>query len=1057
MATISLTAQYYTASVSSTSITNARYLLYPGTSTSYYATIPASSTINLYNFGLDYFKTKNTVNSYELYITVYNTWQTITIFGENDTALTSVDKAINGDVLPTGWSSTTSTTNVQRFLISSSLLANRTVTRISVTAPSDSTCRFYGARLYVNYTSTNESAPSLPYGYYRTILSPRAATFASTVGAGTTNCYSNTTNVAPTTIASVPTSSTTNSHGFFYLGNFNFNLIPSNAKVVKWRIRVKAFSKNLSKTFSFTSETIPLPQGTVNLESGKFYLINKTNDNYYLNLYSRDILSEEDSYKPDPELYDYCHTNLYTTQVMGYERDLGGQLMSWDELKSYGDNLYLGIILSSATAGEPCFLTLYGAEIEVIYYYPPNPTITINSIKSHYGNNSNLESTILLDDEAFTGTKTLTYNTNHSLTITPPSAAGGASITVTENDINITNKLLKGTSAELETNLGTYTLISGGFYESGATYFSGLTGAGVNNTQVTNNYYSSSSSTKAIFTYDMGITVPSNSTITKVWLEVNGHAENASNVNEYMCVQLKSGDTYFSNQFNFKSAGTSNTTQIINATTIPTRAQLSAMKVECTLGYYGGAINGATLHVEYLDPSGNIYHYSFTALNNIKFDITGGGGYTHAPINILKIGTGSAKIAPFGYDTANIVKNYEILLNDGTPGRTQTYDIKITPDCRMRPVFLKIGDRDVTNQLIHNTYTETYLENNTQYNSGYPGNGQDIQYLTFTEYNVLKGNFVTIDAEKEFRKDVTQHGVRSRSQITRSGSSEHLLISFEVGVLLPPTVHIESICWGGYIEPYGNDPSTQYFNFRIMSGNKSILDFKNDYPGKGLCSDYTVGTASYAITHSSVLTGPYDITPEDVANLTFEIEVGEWGGTLFPGVNIYYKDQGDNYVYTLQLNDNYNINCRVDTWHEVMRKEGSGWAPIPGIAHGGGNYYHLGTGCLVYKNNQWQDAINLIQTFKNASTLTLCGYKNCYFTFDRHGDTIYTNTPLDDLKQYITVYEVYYDQPKKIIPDNGYEIEGTLTEGISTITVYISGSNGSYTMQIPNIVAAPTT
>ena len=72
-----------------------------------------------------------------------------------------------------------------------------------------------------------------------------------------------------------------------------------------------------------------------------------------------------------------------------------------------------------------------------------------------------------------------------------------------------------------------------------------------------------------------------------------------------MCVQLRSGDVQLSDEFNFKTAGTSNSTQTIEATTIPTVSQLENLVLYCRLGYYGGALNGATCYVEYeyVDPT----------------------------------------------------------------------------------------------------------------------------------------------------------------------------------------------------------------------------------------------------------------------------------------------------------------------------------------------------------------------------------------------------------------------------------------------------------------------
>jgi hypothetical protein len=79
-------------------------------------------------------------------------------------------------------------------------------------------------------------------------------------------------------------------------------------------------------------------------------------------------------------------------------------------------------------------------------------------------------------------------------------------------------------------------LVSGGFNGQGASYFQGLVGKGIDNTKTTSNYYSSGNGTIAVFTYDMSFTdIPSNATITRVYCEVNGHAESTSNNNEYMC------------------------------------------------------------------------------------------------------------------------------------------------------------------------------------------------------------------------------------------------------------------------------------------------------------------------------------------------------------------------------------------------------------------------------------------------------------------------------------------------------------------------------------------
>jgi len=196
-------------------------------------------------------------------------------------------------------------------------------------------------------------------------------------------------------------------------------------------------------------------------------------------------------------------------------------------------------------------------------------------------------------------------------------------VNVTDNDINVKDQLVRHTvpsGGTLSTDLGSYSLVSGGFNSSGTSYFSGLVGAGIDHTRTTSNYYSSGSGTIAVFTYNLDFeNIPSNATITALTCEVNGHAESTSQNNEYMCVQLISGSTALSDELNFKSVGTCNSTQTLTATTLPTVAQLANLKLQCRLGYYGGAINGATCTITYTVPGGGSYYWEYT-LNNINDD-----------------------------------------------------------------------------------------------------------------------------------------------------------------------------------------------------------------------------------------------------------------------------------------------------------------------------------------------------------------------------------------------------------------------------------------------------
>ena len=280
-------------------------------------------------------------------------------------------------------------------------------------------------------------------------------------------------------------------------------------------------------------------------------------------------------------------------------------------------------------------------------------------------------------------------------------------ITVTDNDVDVKDQLVQHatpTGGSKSTVLGSYSLVSGSFNGSGATYFSGLVGAGVDHTKTTSNYYSGGSGTIAVFTYDLDFEdIPSNATITELYCEVNGHAESTSQGSEYMCAQLVSGSTEISSELNFKSVGTSNSTQTLTATTLPTVAQLANLKLQCRLGYYGGAINGATCYITYTVPSsGGDYYYTYT-LSNVSAD------------HIIVIDEAGAFIPPeedpqYNYypitiSSINALTNPENGTARVQEGTTET--ITISPTDPQLTLALDNGV-DITSQLVGGTPTNTY-------------------------------------------------------------------------------------------------------------------------------------------------------------------------------------------------------------------------------------------------------------------------------------------------------------------------------------------------------------
>lgn len=276
---------------------------------------------------------------------------------------------------------------------------------------------------------------------------------------------------------------------------------------------------------------------------------------------------------------------------------------------------------SSSTSSK--YIYIYGTDITITY------TAESRTVTTTLTGSGTIEPS---------GTQTMYDGDEYELIIEPTNSSD--TVTATKNGTAITLVQHAG-GAQTESNvLGEYTLVSGDFNGSGATYFSGIVGHGHDTSSTTtSNYYSGNSSTIAVFTYDVPFEgIPDDATITSLYMLVNGHAESTSNSSEYMCVQLISGTTELSDELNFKSVGTSNSTQTVTANVTPTVAQLENLKVQCRLGYYGGAINGATVYLEY-EVAGVYYTYSTTISGDMTIAVTIGGGSSQPKIFVKINGT----------------------------------------------------------------------------------------------------------------------------------------------------------------------------------------------------------------------------------------------------------------------------------------------------------------------------------------------------------------------------------------------------------------------------------
>lgn len=231
------------------------------------------------------------------------------------------------------------------------------------------------------------------------------------------NMYNNTDN---TTYATVTNTQTGTTSYYIYLRDFNFDDIPSNATINSFSIKLKA------------------------RESG----IN-TNSNYA------------------PKLCNNTSQITSTFSAIGTTATVltaSGYNVNFETIKNYGSNFGIRVNCRRANRNTTGYMYIYGAEIEVNYTVPVSYTIT-----STLNGDGTLEPL-----GAYSAYEGDIYN----LTIIPSNNT--SAVTATQDGVDITSRIVVHQSSQYtkNTNLGTYTLISGSFNGSGGTYFAGIVGNG---------------------------------------------------------------------------------------------------------------------------------------------------------------------------------------------------------------------------------------------------------------------------------------------------------------------------------------------------------------------------------------------------------------------------------------------------------------------------------------------------------------------------------------------------------------------------------------------------
>ena len=409
-------------------------------------------------------------------------------------------------------------------------------------------------------------------------LIPSTYAVSSTSYLSVSNASNMYTNVDSTTYATITNTYASTSSRYLYLRGFNFGDIPSGAEIDSFTVKIKGYESGLATSTSYAPR----------LANGTSAISNTT------------------------------ATTNFGTSTKTITIPTGA--LTWQQIANYGSNFTIMVYVRRSSKNTTGYFYCYGAEIDVTYHIPTPRTVTTTLTGS-----GTIEPS---------GTQTMYDGDEYELVIEPTNSSD--TVTATKNGTAITLTQHGGGAQEESNVLGEYTLVSGSFSGSGETYFQGLVGKGYDNTTTTSNYYSGGNGTIAVFTYDVPFEgIPEDATINSLYMRVNGHCENVSQSSEYMCARLISGSTNLSDELNFKNVGTSNSTQTVTANVTPTIAQLENLKVQCRLGYYGGAINGATVYLEY-EVAGVYYTYSTTIDGDMTIAVTIGGGSGSQPKIFIK-------------------------------------------------------------------------------------------------------------------------------------------------------------------------------------------------------------------------------------------------------------------------------------------------------------------------------------------------------------------------------------------------------------------------------------
>lgn len=719
---------------------------------------------------------------------------------------------------------------------------------------------------------------------------PSGYTGNSNLTAGTgyyvpSNGYHSYSGSASTSNSARWTTSSTSTVGYVYY-TFSISGIPSNATITSVSCIAKIWLNNTSRV---SNTTIQLYAGTTAKGSSSTFSTTSTTNTVTLNTGNSWTVSEANNIR----------------------LRFGGQ---------------------KANSNNNGYIYFYGADLSISY--------------SLNGTEYEIVSTLATDavDSIDPAGQTWVFEGNsYELTINGDSVDD---IAVLDNGTDVTSQLVQHEAVHdvsVSTVLGAYTLESGSFNGSDATYFQGLVGKGENATQTTTNYYSSGSGTIAIFNYKLVFEdIPSNATITRLYCRVSGHAESTSNSNEYMCAQLVTGSTQLSDELNFKSIGMSNSTQTVTATTLPTISQLSDLRLRCRLGYYGGAINGATCYLEYTVsvPGSNAYYWTYT-ITGVSADHTiivqdniieipdEDPEYNYYPITISSInatttpGKGTVRLVEGSNQTITIVPqdpSITLILDNGqdvsnrlvsVPGPQPSYTIDTAPGA---------------------SYGFTYSSSTTYYTSQNKGIASSaaiarvsfnlpvrclatFQYINYAEATYDFGVFGKIDTT------LSTAGWTSSSNAgdstTDAGLEQIRLNTSSSNSANPQTLTYEIPAGTHYIDvKFGKDQASDSYNDTLQF---KITDIQELEPN----NSYTYTLSNIQESHSLIFIFG-DVTYYFVNSSGTNARLFPSGQMVqLPGDTYKITIVPDDYSYSVTVSDNgVDVTSSVERKEEQITKEG---------------------------------------------------------------------------------------------------------------------------------------